>query len=131
MRTPTICAGCALELEPVQPASQPVRWVAAAFPDRPPCVDGGAHRPIRRRCAWGDPPHPIDGHGPILPGDVVSDGICREHVAAFLGLGSAGAGPVTIVPGAGAPDRSAALVAAPRRLSWEDVDPDGDSLRPD
>ena len=62
---------------------------------------------LRRRCAWGDPPHPMDGGGPILPGELVSDGICPEHLSAFFG-------PVVVLPGA----------------SWTDNDPDGDYLRP-
>lgn len=41
---------------------------------------------LRKRCAWGDPPHPMDGLGPIMPGELVSDGICPLHLSAFVAV---------------------------------------------
>jgi hypothetical protein len=36
---------------------------------------------LRRRCCYCDPRHPLDGFGPILAGDLVSDGICDIALA--------------------------------------------------
>jgi len=40
--------------------------------------------PLRRRCCWCPVSHPLDGLGPILPGERVSDGMCGPAEALVM-----------------------------------------------